>query len=175
MKDVKTMEMGRIPTVDELVSTLKKGPGTGVYLSILQRSSIPSEHFLKFCTWNDKHYTRNCIARTDDFELLVICYEPGQSTSIHDYHTEEAWVHPIMGSVVEERFEPPIQGGLRKVSSAKLVTDSFSYLHNGRSIHRFINNTDERAVTLNLYARPLIKWKVYDERSGEPRIDTPNE
>lgn len=169
-----TMPTQQIRTVEELIKALEKEPGTGGYLSILERASIPSELFLEYCTWNDKHYTRNCIARTDEFELLVICYEPGQSTSIHDYNTQEAWVHPIMGSVVEERFEPPTDGGLRKVSSAKLVTDSFSYLHNGRSIHRYINNTEERAATLNLYARPLIKWKVYDERSGEPRIDTPD-
>jgi cysteine dioxygenase len=169
------MPTERIHTIDALIKALKKGPGGGGYLSILERAQIPSEHFLRLCTWNTKHYTRNCIARTADFELLLICYEPGQSTSIHDYNTEEAWVHPILGSVVEERFEPPDHGGLRKISSAKLVTDSFSYLHNGRSIHRYINNTEERAATLNLYARPLIKWKVYDERSGEPRFDSPND
>ncbi|MEX1132569.1 MAG: cysteine dioxygenase family protein [Flavobacteriales bacterium] len=168
------MPTKQIRTVEELIKALEKEPGTGGYLSILERADIPSELFGEYCTWHDKHYTRNCIARTNEFELLVICYEPGQSTSIHDYNTQEAWVHPIMGSVVEERFEPPTDGGLRKVSSAKLVTDSFSYLHNGRSIHRYINNTEERAATLNLYARPLIKWKVYDERSGEPRIDTPD-
>jgi len=173
MKDGNTMYMDRIRTIDDLIKALKKGPGRGGYLSILERAAVPSEHYLRFCTWNAKHYTRNCIARTDEFELLLICYEPGQRTSIHDYNTEEAWVHPIMGSVVEERFEPPGNGGLRKISSAKLVNDSFSYLHNGRSIHRYINNTEERAATLNLYARPLIKWKVYDERSGEPRIDSP--
>jgi cysteine dioxygenase len=169
------MPTERIHTIDALIKALKKGPGGGGYLSILERAQVPSEHFLRLCTWNTKHYTRNCIARTADFELLLICYEPGQSTSIHDYNTEEAWVHPILGSVVEERFEPPDHGGLRKISSAKLVTDSFSYLHNGRSIHRYINNTEERAATLNLYARPLIKWKVYDERSGEPRFDSPND
>lgn len=174
MKDGNTMAMDRIRTVDDLIRNLKKGPGASGYLSILQRISIPSEQLLKLCTWNDKHYTRNCIARTAEFELLVICYESGQSTSIHDYNTEEAWIHPILGSVVEERFEPTPQAGLRKVSSAKLVADSFSYMHNGRSIHRFTNNTGERAATLNLYARPLNKWKVYDERSGEPRFDTPN-
>lgn len=175
MKQQKEESSNKLLTVDELIQALMQEPVTGGYLSILERAAIPSEHFLQYCTWNDKHYTRNCIARTSEFELLVICYEPGQSTSIHDYNTQEAWVHPILGSVVEERFEPPSKGALRKVSSAKLVTDSFSYLHNGRSIHRYINNTEERAATLNLYARPLIKWKVYDERSGEPRLDTPEQ
>ncbi len=173
MDHSKAISAQEIRTIEELVESLEKVAEDGGYLSVLDRVSIPADAFLEHCTWNKKHYTRNCIVRTKDFELLVICYEPGQSTSIHDYATEEAWVHPVMGSLVEERFQPPTGGSLRKVSSAKLDVGSFSYLHNGRSIHRYINNTDKRAASLNLYARPLSQWKVYDERSGEQHFDTP--
>lgn len=162
-----------IRTIEELVQCLEKVDANGGYLSVLDRLDIPTEQFLEHCTWNKKRYTRNCIVRTADFELLLICYEPGQSTSIHDFATEEAWVHPILGSLVEERFQTPTAGGLRKVSSAKLDVGSFSYLHNGRSIHRYINSTEHRAVSLNLYAKPLSQWKVYDERSGAQHYDTP--
>lgn len=160
-----------ITTVDQLVAALKLGPGRRGYLDVLERIAIPEAEFGPYCRWNDKHYTRNCIARTEEFELLLICYEPGQRTSIHDYATEEAWVHPVSGVVIEERFEPGADGPLRKVSSAKLDPGSFSYLHNGRSIHRYMNPATERSITLNLYAKPLMKWKVYDERSGAPRSE----
>lgn len=164
------MSDNTISTVDELVRVLMEGPGRKGYLHILERVAIPAEDFEALCRWNPKHYTRNCIARTDDFELLLICYEPEQQTSIHDFATEEAWVHPVIGSVVEERFEPSSGQALRKAGSSKLDKDSFSYLHNGRSIHRYINKSGERAVTLNLYARPLRTWKVYDERSGDNQV-----
>ncbi|MBL7982345.1 MAG: cysteine dioxygenase family protein [Flavobacteriales bacterium] len=158
---------GPITTIEELVNELCKGPGRKGYLEILDRIAIPVEDFTPYCRWHDKHYTRNCITRTSDFELLVICYEPGQRTSIHDYSTEEAWVHPLAGAVVEERFEFMPGQPLKQVSSAKMDPGSFSYLHNGRGIHRYINSGQSRAITLNLYAKPLIKWKVYDEGSGE--------
>lgn len=158
-----------IRSVDELVAALLKGPQANEgYLKILERIDIPPEDFLSHCTWNEKHYTRNCLVRNGDFELLLICYGPGQRTSIHDYDTQEAWVHPVIGSVIEERYQFTGEKGLRKVSSAKLESGSFSYMHNGRSIHRYINPTDDRSVTLNLYAKPLNKWKVYDERSDAP-------
>ncbi|MCW5897745.1 MAG: cysteine dioxygenase family protein [Flavobacteriales bacterium] len=164
------MSQERIRTVEQLVKALHEAPMHKGYLRILERVDILPEAFDDLCTWHPKRYTRNCIARTDDFELLLICYEPGQRTSIHDYATEEAWVHPVRGTVVEERFEPGPGGNLRRVSAAKLDRDSFSYLHNGRSIHRYINDSGQRAVTLNLYARPLRTWKVYDERSGGSSI-----
>lgn len=160
-----------ITTIDQLVTALQKGPGRRGYLEVLERIRIPEQEFLPYCRWNDKHYTRNCIARTAEFELLLICYEPGQRTSIHDYATEEAWVHPVSGAVIEERYEAGPDGPLRKVSSAKLDPGSFSYLHNGRSIHRYVNPAGARSITLNLYARPLQNWKVYDERSGAPRSE----
>jgi cysteine dioxygenase len=164
-----------IRTVKELVSTLNVGPGTKGYLEIMNRVKIPSSEFEPYCRWNQKHYTRNCIARTDDFELLLICYEPGQRTSIHDYATQEAWIHPVVGTVIEERFELGPHGPLRKVSSAKLDTNSFSYLHNERRIHRYLNTIKERSITLDLYAKPLNKWKVYDESSGEQRSQEVND
>jgi hypothetical protein len=61
------------------------------------------------------------------------------------------------------------------VSSAKLDTNSFSYLHNERRIHRYLNTIKERSITLDLYAKPLNKWKVYDESSGEQRSQEVND
>ena len=162
-----------ITTIEQLVHELAQGPGRKGYLEILDRIDIPVEEFEPYARWNEKHSTRNCIARTDAFELLLICYEPGQRTSIHDYSTEEAWVHPLTGAVIEERFEFAADGPLRKVSSAKLDPGSFSYLHNGRGIHRYLNSNTGRSMTLNLYARPLNKWKVYDEGSGAPTEQPP--
>lgn len=174
MKHARTAPPQDIHTVEELVHALREGPEKGSYLGILERMAIPAGLFVPYCTWNDKRYTRNCIVRTDDFELLLICYGPGQSTSIHDYSTEEAWVRPVMGSVVEERFTAGPGGSLLKTSVAKLDTGSFSYLHGGPNIHRFSNDSGEPAITLNLYARPLNKWRVYDERSGGSQWNTPD-
>ncbi len=157
--------MPAIRTVDELVQALEAGPGTEGYVSILQRVDIPIEGFSAFCRWNDKHYTRTCIARTADFELLLICYGPGQRTSIHDFDTEEAWVRPVLGSIVEERFELDAKGELVLMQTSILEQGSFSHLAHGHSIHRYTNAGSDRVATLNLYAKPLVKWKVYEERA----------
>lgn len=159
--------MKTIHSLDQLIRALRSVKDHSGYLRLLERVDIAPVEFEPLCQWDPKRYTRNCLDRTEDYELLLICYEPGQRTSIHDFATEEAWVHPVMGTVVEERFEPGTGGHLRRVGSSRLDRDSFSYLHNGRSIHRYTNDSGDRAVTLNLYARPLRTWKVYDERSGD--------
>jgi cysteine dioxygenase len=153
-----------------LIEALDKGPGPGGYLSLLRSAAIPLVELEPFGAWNEKHYTRTCIVRREAYELLLICFEKGQRTSIHDYNTEEAYVRPMVGSVLEERFEPDLQGGVRQVGSVLLSPESVSHLHDGHSIHRYVNVFPGRSMTLNLYARPLRKWRVYDERTGASHL-----
>ena len=97
------------------------------------------------------------------------CYEPGQSTSIHDYDSHTAWIHAVKGEVVEERFVNT-SSGLQRTRELTLRPGEDDSLTNGTSIHRFINIAPERAVTLNLYAKPMSKWRVYDPGTGEATI-----
>ncbi|MFZ1689297.1 MAG: cysteine dioxygenase family protein [Flavobacteriales bacterium] len=165
--------LGNITTVDQLVRTLKTATGADDYFGMLDRLSLDASALLPFCRWNSRHYTRTSVARTDDFELLVICYEPGQRTSIHDYNSQAAWIHPISGDVLEERFAMQ-DDGLACTGSTVLKPGSFSALSNGQSIHRFTNTGNGLAITLNLYARPLKQWRVYNEITGRASVRSPN-
>ncbi|MFN3875943.1 MAG: cysteine dioxygenase [Flavobacteriales bacterium] len=155
-----------IQSIDELLKELLRKRSPEAYGPILARYEVPTRDLEPYFRWNPRHYTRTCIHRNDDFELLVVCYEPGQRTSIHDYDSQTAWIHPVMGVVVEEVFEPIGADGLRLLSEKRLAPGSDDVLTNGRAIHRFINPGPGRAVTLNLYAKPMSRWRVYDERTG---------
>ena len=153
-----------INTVHELVETLRSVQRSE-YSAVLDKMHLSFAELANYCMWNDRRYTRNCIARTSEFELLLVCYEPGQRTSIHDYDTEEAWIKPVLGTVLEERFHLVENGGIELMRSAQLCIGSVTHLSHGSSIHRYTNTSGGRAATLNLYARPLLKWKVYEERA----------
>ncbi|MBL7962298.1 MAG: cysteine dioxygenase family protein [Flavobacteriales bacterium] len=154
-----------ISTIDHLVLELRK-PGARSYLDILRMARIPLTQWQARAQWNGKRYTRTCIAQNREFELLLIAYEPGQRTSIHDYDSTHAWVHPLMGELTEERYELAAEGHPVLTSSVVLHPDSFSYLTRSHSIHRYVNTGEGRALSLNLYSAPLRQWKVYDERGG---------
>lgn len=154
-----------ITTIRELVQELLRHRDTKAYPGILARYAVPSYDLEPYFRWNSRHYTRTCIHRNADFELLVVCYEPGQRTSIHDYDSAMAWVHPVMGEVVEERFAVVTDGGVRVVRETHLRPGLDASLAGKAAIHRFSNRGPGRAVTLNLYARPMSKWRIYHEGS----------
>lgn len=164
------MPSSPITSIRELLHELLRHGDASTFASILSRYSIPSHDLEPYFRWNSRHYTRTCIHRNEDLELLVICYEPGQSTSIHDYNSQTAWIHPILGEVVEERYTARSGGELRSVQQLHLNLGTDVSRTNGSSIHRFTNYGAERAATLNLYAKPVSKWRIYDERTGGSRL-----
>ncbi len=160
------MTTGSITSIHALLHDLLREQDRSALGTILQRYTGPSQDLQPYCNWNQRHYTRTCIHRNDQFELLVICYEAGQRTSIHDYDSQTAWIQVVMGDVVEERFTSGPHGGLDRITALQLLPGQVDSIPTGQAIHRFINNGPGRAITLNLYAKPMNKWRVYDERTG---------
>lgn len=162
-----------IGSIRELVEELLRQQDPSAYGAILLRYAVPGRDLEPYFRWNTRHYTRNCVIRNAAFELLVVCYEPGQRTSIHDYDSETAWVHPVVGEVLEERFVQRGNGGaLRLVQETRLRPGMLGALTRESSIHRFSNPGAGRAVTLNLYAPPMRKWRVYDQGTGNTSLET---
>ncbi|MEP1032262.1 cysteine dioxygenase family protein [Ekhidna sp.] len=166
--------METITTVEGLVHALNQCKESGTHvLDVMNKVKVPRAEFERYYSWDDEKYTRNVLARNDDFEVLLVCWEKGQSSPIHDFNTQEAWVHPIEGVLREECFKINVDNDrLEKVSNVLLGTDEFSYMKQ-IGIHRYSNAYSARSVSLNIYRKPVTKWHVYDEdKSDSTMMDT---
>lgn len=152
--------MEKIKTVEQLVEVLKRYPHTGLQImDIMNNTEIPREEFERYYCWSEERYTRNVLARDEHFEVLLICWEKGQQSPIHDFNAQEAWVHPIEGILREERFRTTATG-LEKVSDTLLHKNEYSYMDE-IGIHRYSNANNARTVSLNIYRKPVTEWNVY--------------
>jgi cysteine dioxygenase len=158
-----------ILSIGELVRLLLREPDPQRFGAVLARYTYPSHDLLPYLRWNQRHYTRTCVVRDDRFELLVVCFEPKQCTSIHDYDSEVAWIQPLMGDVIEERFRKLDDGALVAEAPVRSVVGKVGSLTREDSIHRFSAPGPGRTITLNLYAPPMSQWRVYDEGTGVVR------
>ncbi|WP_425391130.1 cysteine dioxygenase [Ekhidna sp.] len=159
--------METIKTVEQLVRALSSCVDCSNHvLDVMSNVKIPRTEFEKYYSWDDEKYARNVLARNENFEVLLICWEEGQSSPIHDFNAQEAWIHPIQGMLREERFKINVDDDrLEKVSNVLLGTDEFSYM-NQVGIHRYSNANKARTVSLNIYSKPVSEWHVYDEASS---------
>lgn len=158
--------MDQIQNIEGLIKRLNLCNATTGYLEAMRQINIPQQEFERYFSWDNQHYTRNQLARTDDYELIITCWEHGQQGYIHDYDAHEAWIHPIQGKLREERFILTPDSKLQQVSNVLLGTQEFSYMGRGIDIHRYNNAHEGRTVCLHLYARPVDSWTIYTEEDG---------
>ena len=85
-----------ITGLNQLIETLQRAPADK-FFSVAKYIHISQKDVLPYATWSNTHHTRNCIALNDRFELILICWGPGQCTDIHDHGGEECWMDFVEG------------------------------------------------------------------------------
>ena len=54
----------------------------------LAQMPVNAESLAPYLTWDRQHYTRNLIDRTPLYELMAICWEVGQASSVHNHRDQ---------------------------------------------------------------------------------------
>ena len=155
-----------VQSLNELVTALSEGERT-TYNNIIRSMNIPSSVFNNYCSWSDDSYTRNCIVDNEKFEVILLCWEPGQKTPIHDHGGEECWVAVIEGEFKETIYQLNNDDELKVVKSAIAKTNDVTYMIDFMGFHRLENLSNKRSMSLHMYAKPIRSCNMYDEKSGK--------
>src|ERR1700675_2007623 len=96
---------------------LKENDCAGVEapLQYLRENPVDPGSLEPYLFWNAQHYTRNLIDRTELYELLAICWEPGMKSSIHNHKGQNCWMAAPIGRLAVQNY---------RVNSEDLVAHS---------------------------------------------------
>lgn len=127
-----------------------------------------------YLTWDRQHYTRNLIDKSDLYELLAICWEAGQSSSVHNHRGQMCWMAAPAGRLVVENFRvrfEDIEAGkchLEASNTVELTPENPCVVDPRELVHRVLNPraANQRAVTLHIYSRPFDTCVVYSPEQG---------
>lgn len=160
--------MDCIASVEQLIQSFQDSepPEQG---SVLKSIDIPLSEFLGFANWSDGCYTRNCLARCEEFEFVLICWDGHCKTKIHDHDGQDCWVYQVDGELRELRYKGP-EDNLEVYSDRSLNEGELSYMNDKMGFHRIENPSDQRAMTLHVYANPIKQCKVYNEATSSFEI-----
>jgi len=153
-----------IETLSELDTALSEGERTK-YDDIMRAMKISTSDFENYCSWSGESYTRNCILETEKFELILLCWEGGQITPIHDHGGEECWVKIIAGEFRETIYKKNDIGELNSINSTISKPNDISYMIDFMGFHSLENLSKKRSMSLHLYAKPIRNCKIFDENA----------
>lgn len=143
--------------------------GTGV-ASLLERFAAEGDAwqtYAHFC--DDRPYARNLVRESKHYELIVICWNAGETSPIHDHAGQRCWMGTLTGQIQETLFEFPDGSGapLTARSTRVLEPGQVAFITDEIALHEIRPAGDGRAVSLHLYAHPIRNCKLYDPATGE--------
>jgi cysteine dioxygenase len=161
-------------SIQDFVGELHKFPQpafdkTQPLLSFLQHNSVLPETLTPYLTWDRQHYTRNLIDKTPLYELIAICWEVGQISSVHNHRDQNCWMSVPIGRLLVENFHlvsQDIEHGKSQLTPTDTVEMNATHpcaVDPADPVHRVVNpkRFGERAVSLHIYSRPFDTCVVY--------------
>ncbi len=165
--------------VQDLVAGLQKFPEsafeyTDEILGFLEATPVAPTSLAPYLSWDRQHYTRNLIERTPLFELMAICWEVGQASSVHNHLDQHCWMAVPIGRLLVENFHlilQDVEAGTCKLEPSDKVEMNPSHpcaVNPLDPVHRVYNPREfnERAVSLHIYSRPFDRCVVYSPEQG---------
>lgn len=140
----------------------------------LQDTPVDADSLAPYLTWDRQHYTRNLIDRTPLYELMAICWETGQMSSVHNHRDQNCWMAVPIGRLQIENFHLVHQNmaqGSSRLEPLNMVEMNIAHpcaVDPGDPVHRVINSREfgQRAVSLHVYSRPFDTCVVYSPEQG---------
>src|SRR5258705_1448189 len=166
-------------SIHDFVSELRKFPQsafdrTDQIIHLLEKTQIASDTLTQYLTWDRQHYTRNLVDKTSLYELVAICWEVGQASSVHNHRDQNCWMAVPIGKLLVQNYRVVFQQmeeGRCELETADTVEMNAAHpcaVDPLEPVHRVLNPREfnQRAVSLHVYSRPFDTCVVYSPEQG---------
>ena len=171
---MQTQVVSKQVSIKDFVSELQKFPEpvfdrTDSILKFLGSISVAPDTLAPYLTWDRQHYTRNLIDKTALYELIAVCWEVGQGSSVHNHREQNCWMAVPIGRLLVENYRvisQKLEAGTCDLETADTVEMNPAHpcaVDPQEPVHRVYNPREfnQRAVSLHVYSRPFDTCVVY--------------
>ncbi|MDZ4773360.1 MAG: cysteine dioxygenase family protein [Planctomycetota bacterium] len=152
-----------------LTAEFERDPKGSKIAQILQEYARSKQCWKDFALFAPSVYTRNLIERNEWFELLLLCWDAGQSSPIHNHAGQNCWMAVLEGEIEEVQFDCPKTDArceLVQRGTKTYVPGKVGFINDDIALHLVRPKHGRRGVSLHLYSRPIETCQLYDEATG---------
>ncbi len=163
-------------SIDEFVAELRKLSEAAFSdiprLREFQRQFVIRPDTLEpYLLWDVQHYTRNLIDKTPLYELLAICWEVGQASSIHNHAGQNCWMAAPIGRLMVQNYrtlQEDLPAGTCRIEPGErfeMNAQDPAAVDPANPVHKVYNPREfcERAVSIHIYSRPYHSCIAYSD------------
>jgi len=142
------------------LDSLDRRPGLQELDEHLRDLPVNVEELRKHLGYAENGYQRNVLKMTEHYELVAICWKPGQSTPIHDHHGSDC-AFLIVDGVSTETIYILNAKGMAEASGERRYECGEVCASAEQDIHRVTNREDGALINLHVYTPPLSGFGIY--------------
>ena len=139
---------------------LDRRPGLEELDSRLKSLAINTQALEGRIGYTDDGYQRNVIKKTENYELVAICWKPGQDTPIHDHVGSDCAFLIVSGVSTETIYETNEDGLAYPISDRRYMPGEVCAAAEP-DIHRISNEESNNLINLHVYTPPLSGFTIY--------------
>lgn len=158
------MSFTKIKGIDELIKSLNMGPGYEGYAGLLESIEFDEHDWRTFTRWMDNRYTRNCIASCDSYELLLMCWQKGHTSPIHNYDSQEGWIKVLQGELTIDYYDIDRKEKCGEKTGSQIIKEGeFVCLTDDFGFHKVTNSSSGNTISLHINIEAVKEWEVFQE------------
>lgn len=141
--------------------------------ALLESYDASGNEWKRYALFDDsKNYTRNLVATDNEtFTLMLLCWNKKKASPIHDHAGSECWLRMLSGSIVEHLYEFPQPGAedqpLTLIKKQEYSSPGVTFINDCVALHKVENASEERAVSMHLYAPPYDSCQCFLAGTGK--------
>ena len=120
-------------------------------------------------------YVRRRLFLNNSWEILLLCWLPGQHTAVHDHGASWGSTLVLLGDLIETTYRWHGRGLPVEKTGDNHLGEHQITVETQDTIHVVSNRSATPAVSLHLYSPPLKYLHAYDLESGEQNYVEPSE
>jgi|GEM_PF-3276780 len=133
------------------------------FKKLISELTLSHADFHQHSRFSLDHYTRNVLVKSEQVEMLLICWEVGQISPVHNHGFSQCFVHCLEGSVAENSYLYK-NNDMQFRATKTVVAGESTFINDPDIFHEFGNASQaDRAVTLHLYAPKITSHNLFDK------------
>lgn len=125
--------------------------------------------FKQFIAFDEKSFTKNLVMEVGDIcNIIIMCWAPGQGSSIHSHNGSQCFVKILKGQLNELKMSCPnenrpiVQIDTSDDKRINLTRDMVTYIDDYVGTHQVRNESpSESAISLHVYMPPYKRTRVF--------------
>jgi len=140
----------------------------------IKRHLVSRESLEPYTFFEEEHYTRNLIYKSELFEVMALCWQAGHMSSVHNHRDQQCWMVMADGRLENINYrvvsrDPVAKTCVIEPSGTQLITRSEPMaVDDDEPVHRIVNcpHLGAKALSIHVYSKPFDICEVYCLASG---------